>query len=407
MLSVVTFAQESTSSPYSFYGIGDVRFKGTAENRAMGGLSALGDSIHINLENPAFLSSLKLTSFTIGATYSPSTLKTSTQTEKARRTGLDYLAIAIPLEKMAFSFGLIPYSSVGYKIRNTVQNTSGEVFNDFQGKGGINKVFVGYSYKLSPKFSVGADLQYNFGKIETKSLTYLEGIQYGTRELNTSQASGMNINTGVAYNTKINKKLSLFSGLVFTPKSTLNLNNSREIATIQFSTIGAESIIDESGTLSVADSRLNLPSKLAFSAAVGEVKKWSLGTEVTFKGTSSLTNRFSDINNVRYENSVKYSVGGYYIPKYNSFNNYFKKVVYRGGFRYEKTGLIINSEPINDMALTLGLGLPLSGTFSNVNVGFEIGKKGTTTANLVQENYANVSVSFSLNQQWFVKRKFN
>ena len=137
------------------------------------------------------------------------------------------------------------------------------------------------------------------------------------------------------------------------------------------------------------------------------MKKWSLGTEVTFKGTSSLTNRFSDINNVRYENSVKYSVGGYYIPKYNSFNNYFKKVVYRGGFRYENTGLIISNQAINDYAVTLGLGLPLGGTFSNINIGLELGQKGTKSAGLVQENYTNISIGLSFNDKWFKKAKYD
>ena len=82
-------------------------------------------------------------------------------------------------------------------------------------------------------------------------------------------------------------------------------------------------------------------------------------------------------------------------------------MTYRGGLRYEKTGLVINNESINDLAVTVGVGMPLSGTFSNVNFGIEVGKKGTTTAGLVQENYANVSVSLSINEQWFVKRKFN
>jgi hypothetical protein len=52
-----------------------------------------------------------------------------------------------------------------------------------------------------------------------------------------------------------------------------------------------------------------------------------------------------------------------------------------------------------------GLGLPITGTFSNVNFGFELGKKGLQKQ-LVQENYANLSVSFSLNDKWFEKRKF-
>jgi hypothetical protein len=43
--------------------------------------------------------------------------------------------------------------------------------------------------------------------------------------------------------------------------------------------------------------------------------------------------------------------------------------------KYEKTGLVVNGESINDVGLTLGLGLPITGTSSNVNIGFELGKK--------------------------------
>jgi hypothetical protein len=39
-------AQENSSSPYSFLGIGTKAFRGTVENRSMGGLGMLGDSIH-------------------------------------------------------------------------------------------------------------------------------------------------------------------------------------------------------------------------------------------------------------------------------------------------------------------------------------------------------------------------
>jgi hypothetical protein len=42
-----------------------------------------------------------------------------------------------------------------------------------------------------------------------------------------------------------------------------------------------------------------------------------------------------------------------------------------------------------------GLGLPITGTFSNVNFGFELGK-GLQKQILFRENYANLSVSFSL-----------
>jgi len=71
------------------------------------------------------------------------------------------------------------------------------------------------------------------------------------------------------------------------------------------------------------------------------------------------------------------------------------------------TGLIINNQAINDSALTLGLGMPLRGAFSNVNIGFELGNRGTTNAGLVKENYMNFSIGLSFNDKWFQKRKYN
>jgi hypothetical protein len=51
LLSVVSFAQQGTSSPI-LYGIGDVRYKGTAEIRSMAGIAVEQDSIHLNMDNP-------------------------------------------------------------------------------------------------------------------------------------------------------------------------------------------------------------------------------------------------------------------------------------------------------------------------------------------------------------------
>lgn len=129
LFALTSNAQEGTSSPYSFYGIGDVKFKGTVENRSMGGISVFSDSIHLNLQNPAHLASLKQTTFSIGGSSLNTTLKTESAKEKARRVTLDYLAIGIPTGKLGFAFGLIPYSSVGYKISQTPSDTNRLVRN--------------------------------------------------------------------------------------------------------------------------------------------------------------------------------------------------------------------------------------------------------------------------------------
>lgn len=410
LFSLALFAQEGTSSPYSFYGIGDMKFKGTVENRSMGGISVFPDSIHLNLQNPAHFASLKLTSFAIGATYANSKSKTETEESKARRTSLDYLAFAIPVGKLGVGFGLIPYSTVGYKIGKTtyVTNTNNDTIRAevtrTNGIGGVNKVFFGAGYQLTKKINLGADIQYNFGTIKTESLQYRTDLQYGSRENNLSNIRGVNFDIGISYQTRVKKRYTLFSALYYTPDATLKLGNSRFIEVIEISN-SIRTV--ESQSIPVEDTTIKLPSKLSFGSGFGEVKKWLVGAEITFLKNSVLSNRFVDIQGATFENSIRYSIGGFYIPNYNSYSNYLKKIVYRGGLRYENTGLVIQTKSITDFAANIGLGLPLSGTFTNVNIGLEIGKRGTKYYNLVEENYVNLSVGLSLSDKWFVKRKFN
>ncbi len=405
--TLISFAQQGTSSPYSFYGIGDVKFKGTAENRAMGGLTIYSDSIHLNFQNPASYSNLKLTTFSLGGTYLTTDLSTNNQSEKARRTAVDYLAVGLPLGKFGVGFGLMPYSSVGYNIQSNIAATATnpEEIKQYSGTGGINKVFFGVGYALTKKLSVGIDYSYNFGKIQTYSFRFIEGIQYGTREKNLSDITGGTLTAGLNFNTPINKKLNGFASVTYSPDSKLSSLNSRNIATIQYSSSGAE-ILVEPLDVDVANTNLTIPSKLAVGFGLGQNKKWMLGTEITFQKSSGMGNRFNDINNVNYENSTRFALGGFYIPNFNTFSKYYEKIIYRGGVRYENTGLIINNTSVKDYAVTAGIGLPLMGVFSNINVGLEYGQRGTTSANLVQENYTNISIGFSLNDKWFQKRRF-
>ena len=53
LLANFGFAQENTASPYSFYGIGITKFKGTNDIVNMGGISVYADSTHVNVLNPA------------------------------------------------------------------------------------------------------------------------------------------------------------------------------------------------------------------------------------------------------------------------------------------------------------------------------------------------------------------
>ena len=118
-------------------------------------------------------------------------------------------------------------------------------------------------------------------------------------------------------------------------------------------------------------------------------------------------NAFDNYANVKYENSTKIAIGGFIIPKFNSFDNYLERITYRTGFKYENTGLVINNESINEKSFSLGFGLPITGSFSNINIGLEYGERGTVLKGLVREDYFSVSVGLIFNDKWFRKTLYN
>ncbi len=409
VFSGVAFAQENNASPYSYYGLGDVKFKGTVDTRSMGGLGILPDSIHLNLQNPAAYGHLKFTTFSIAASNSSTTFKTNTGTDDANRSTLDYLVLGIPVNKFGVAVGLMPYTSVGYKIENNASGNDGlSRGRQFRGSGGLNRVFAGVSYRVNDKLSFGVDANYNFGNIETKSVIGIMGVQYPTREINKSKYNGLSFNIGAMYQTKITDKLYWMNSATFTPKSELTGEIEREIAAITYGNGANEIVVNEPITSKLNNEKVSLPAKFSFGSGVGENLKWFAGAEYTFQQSNELGNRFDNVTDAGFESAHRISVGGYYIPNYMSFNNYFSRITYRAGLKFEKTGLVVNNQDIKDYGFTLGMGFPLGQSIggSNLNVGFEMGKRGTKNAGLIEENYMNFFVSLSLNDRWFIKRKY-
>lgn len=404
LFSIVSFSQEGSSSPYSFFGIGETRFNGNVESRSMGGISMIPDSTRINFQNPASYGNLKLTNFSIGGSTSETNQKSVTASAKAKRTTLDYLSLAIPLGKFGAGFGLIPYSSVGYKTES-ISSIDSQNDRRFYGSGGLNRVFLGTGYRILPNLSFGAMAYYNFGKIQVNSLEFVTNSTTGSSESNVNDLNGVNFNIGLLYQYKLREKLSIFSSLYYTPKSILFSNNVSTVTPIEYNFQYDFVAIDTGDSVTKAN-ELQMPQKWAVGLGIGDSKKWSVGAEVAIQDAGSLQNVYNTRSNATFQKNQKFSFGGYITPSTKPFESYPKKITYRGGFVYEKTGLIINSEEIKDLGVTIGFGLPVSGSFSNLNIGVEFGKRGTIANNLVQENYLVVNFGFSLNDKWFVKNKY-
>ena len=171
-LSLSVGAQVSTSSPYSRYGVGDLQLGGFSKNLGMGGLGfAISQPYNVNFTNPASYSAITLTTFEAAGSASMYELHDASSPHAYQyNADVAYLAMGFPLKakKWGFSFGLLPYSNVGYNIADKQTNAySGDVeYHLYEGSGGLNQFYMGTGLSLGKNFHVGVNASFLFGTID-------------------------------------------------------------------------------------------------------------------------------------------------------------------------------------------------------------------------------------------------
>ncbi|MGY8945093.1 MAG: hypothetical protein ACKVKK_05680, partial [Flavobacteriales bacterium] len=233
-------------------------------------------------------------------------------------------SIAIPTKKFGFGFGIIPYSSVGYQLSNIDDSVSPTLLNQYQGEGGVNKVFISVGFRYFKRFTFGATLNYDFGELKYKTLRFVDGVELGTILENKSNISGFDIKLSANVDFPLNKKLTIRGILTYAPETKLTSNNSRIFYTQSInSEEGNYSDIEEFDLESrgLAKTKVNLASSLCMGTGIGQERKWFLGAQYTSTNTSGFKNNFIEIPNISYSDGSKISVGGFYIPNYASLNS--------------------------------------------------------------------------------------
>ena len=402
------FSQIGTTSPYSYAGLGDINFRGTHVNRFMGGLEIYNDSIHANLSNPSSYAKLKLTNYNLGLNYRINNMIGANETKSIASAGLNYIGIAMPTKYFGFGFGIIPYTSVGYKLSYLENvNDNENILNLFEGEGGINKTFFSIGFRPLKFLSLGVTLNYNFGKIRYETGIFQDQITLGTVLENISSISGLDLKLSTQLEIPIKDALELQAMLSYTPEANLISTNSRFYNTRSFL---ATNNFGENVEISLIDfglkrTNITIPDIISFGFGVGKERKWFAGVQYTMNAMQNFSHEFISLPNVGYENAYQFSLGGFYIPDYSSITSYWKRIVFRMGFRHELTGILINNFGLKETGVNFGFGLPLAG-FSNTNIGFEYASR-VADSKTYKENFWSFRIGFSLNDKWFIKRKYN
>ena len=415
MVAAVFFASAQTigNSPYAAFGIGDVKYDNTTDVNAMGGISTayIWDfNNNFNFSNPAASKNLELTTIKVEATNENNFFKSNFDNMSVNKhsTYLSNLSIAFPLSpKVKFGVGYQPYSSKKYSV--LVQNEQDGVTeaNLFRGEGTLSTVQAALAYQITPEFALGARTNFYFGNLyDINELTYSNAELINGYETR-NKVKTFNFTLGTAYQKKYGLDRKLTLGATYTFGNTGQMETSYMNSTYFYNNNSDKtniSIIDEQYS---SDKNL-IPTEFSVGAGYGRDAKWFLGTQFDYKKGETIQFLGQPFVN---QNSYRIAAGGWYLPNFNNFRNYLSRVTYRYGAYYEKGNLSFNGTDINQFAITGGLTLPFENRSANrlsgIDVGLEIGKRGTLENNMIRQNFVNFRIGLNFADKWFQKRLYD
>ncbi len=415
--STSVYAQQSTSaSPYSKFGLGQMRGDLLPQTRAMGGISTgvrfLGGANTLNLANPASYTGFHHTIFDAGLYGNLTQLEKGSAADNSADFAFSHITMGIPLGKAGgIAFGLMPFSDVGYSSSSIKTLDTLNYRSTLSGQGGVNKAFIGYGVSPFKGFSIGANVSYIFGNLtDISKIDFPYSLDaFNTTRKDIRSFTGVSLDYGVQYFKPLGNKLSLTVGYAGSLNNTIKDKSTLVITRTEPSFSDVENIPKDTSYINEKSSRkINLPLKHSVGFTLAKSNKWMVGADFKYEDWSDFQVRQGE---PRLGKNYGGAIGGQFTPDPSSIR-YLNIVDYRLGFRYNKTQMSYNGTDIKDMAITVGMGLPLptqpySRTFSKINVSAEFGQMGTLSNNLVRERYINLNIGFTLNDKWFIRRNYD
>jgi hypothetical protein len=423
-----SIAQPVTNSPYARYGVGNNVAGANVRSTGLGnmGVAIREDSIPfvVNFLNPASYTSLRFTSFDVGAYASVGTLSSASQQEQVNRFNLSYLTLGFPITKWwGGAFGIREYSSSKYSVTDMRQyansdTSNGDIRYKFQGDGGLNQVFIGIGMKPFKNLSVGINVSYLFGKLnQLQRVEFPSSGLFNVRTDNITNVGGIYLDYGLQYSARIAGRHALVAGVTFAHPMQVGASTSRLSRTYLLSTFDADIFRDTILFTENSGSSIKMPWKYGVGLTWKIGDRWMFGAEFNQQLWSQYVNpqggsdSLSDSWIVR--GGVEFKPGGDALNR--GFLGYFKRIQYRVGGFYGGSEYSIRDNQLSEYGMTIGFGLPMARrkagndlfVQSMINVSVEWGQRGTISNNLLLEDYWVFRLGFTLNDRWFIKRKYD
>jgi hypothetical protein len=388
------------TSPYSKFGYGLLNDNASGIQRSMGGVGyAMQNGRQINAMNPASYSQVDSLTFLwdIGVDFTNLFKKENGKSGYDFGGGLDYITGQFKVAKgMGCSFGIVPYSSVGYSFGN-VLDESNKFTETRSGAGGINELYVGFGYEPIKHLSVGANFSYMFGTSTNSTYIYSTSTALYERIM---EIRDWNAKFGLQYSIKTGKNDYVVLGLTYSPKKSFRGHTWG----VYYDT-NQDTKTDSIGYTSL-NGKYERPS--SFGAGISYSHNDKLTGEVDFTYQNWSSAKYTSLTGfeptgLKFDNRWKVAAGVQYTP--NRRGNYFKTMMYRFGAFYDHDYINVNGNNVRDYGLTTGFSLPTPNSKTLINIGVEWRHRYSNPTELIKEDYLNITLSVNFNELWFWKNK--
>ncbi len=394
------------NDPYSRYGLGEPLSGANVLNRGMGYTStAYQNAAAINTENPASYPSLRLTTYEGGFTGSLRSIITDNKTYGSGSATLAYLRVGVPLGKHAgMALGLQPQSHIFYhSVDSASLNGFGRTASEYTGEGGLNYAFIGGGGRING-FSFGANFGYMFGNIRnTSRLVNLDSTHVlGSDFSRFTRIGGIYWKGGLQYHDTLRNGWHYRAGA--TVALSQSLNGDRETYTSSFFYNSGYEVQDTAYKTSGENGKIVLPATYTIGVQLGG-PNWSVAADGSRTDWSVYRNY--EVRDSVKNSAVRLSLGGEYTPDPLSVYGYFARVTYRAGFYYGTDYISLRGVDLKYYGFTLGASFPFKRTSDRIHTAIEFGRRGTQENGLVESNYFKFHLGISLNDRWFIKRRYD
>ncbi len=437
VLGSSSFAQITSNSPYSSFGVGE---EGGLDHAAISGIgNSLGtaiDSFTLNYYNPASYNSLSTGNplFSMGISTKISNFSEGALNSYSTISGIQHFAFGFKVKRyFGMAFGLKPYSRRGYSFANYTVFDEDSVKHHYSGAGGINELFLGLSsnvFKLkNTELSVGGNVGYLFGSIQNQRASTLvnDGVDItGAVDLETIRAKSFHYDLGMYFTHRFNKSNEIMLTAIVDPAQ--KLNTTYTYGRFYSTDVEDTKIYDTLFYTEAVKGRIQSASRFAYglrytiSRNANTDESVKLNSALTFHASYTMSNysKFSnpfDSSGSNYLNSTKYTFGLEYVPETHFIENkpttkMYERMRYRVGAYYGLLPYQTNGMQVKDFGTTFGIGLPIvvKNSLSSINFGFAIGQRGTGDQQLLSETYYGINFGVTISpigDNWFIKRKLN